>query len=141
MSIIDKLKNAHPAYWVIGLGGVALAIDYYVERDRSVASSIYRKLSGAEKNKEGERQGTLRRRVSTPQAAVMLPGSLYQTSRVYYPAFPSVHPYRHWMHGEPIFERGFEHGFGHEDWFGRRHEHDLGRHGREYGSFGHNHAR
>lgn len=149
MSIIDKLKRAHPAYWVLGLGGVALAIDYYVERDKSVASSIYRKLSGSAASGGGDSKGrasSYGRVAPMPGAAVMLPGALYQTSQVYYPAFPSVHPYRHWMRRGPIFDHGFERSLGH-DRFGREYEHEFGGHGREhgygreYGAFGRNHVR
>ncbi len=122
MSILDKMKKAHPAYWVLGLGGVALAIDYYVERDRSVASSIYRKLSGSKQGAymdAGDGGGG--------GAAVMMPSSLYRTTQVYYPAFPPVHPHRHWMLRDPFFGHGRGHGtsFVH----------------REYGAFGRNHVR
>lgn len=127
MSIIDKMKKAHPAYWVLGLGGAALAIDYYVERDRSVASSIYRKFfGGGGRGEGGGGRGTLHGRAAPvmPGSAIM-PGPLYQTSRVYYPAYPPVHPYHHWMHrGLPFGHgRGFEHGglggYGHYGAFGR----------------------
>jgi|SRR5271170_2536182 len=136
MSIIDKMKKAHPAYWVLGLGGAALAIDYFVEKDRSVASSIYRKFfrgagggMDADEGEEGARSFYRR----APGVSV-IPGSLYQTSRVYYPAYPSVHPHHHWMRRGPIFDQG-------HDWFGSHHGRGYGSHGREYGAFGHNHVR
>lgn len=132
MSIIDKMKKAHPVYWVLGLGGAALAIDYYVEKDRSVASSIYRKFFGGAGRREeggGGRPMLHRRAVPMPGATVM-PSPFYQTSQIYYPAYPPVHPYRHWMHRGPLFDRGFGHGFGHH---GRGFERDwFGSHGRGY---------
>jgi|SRR5271166_517978 len=144
MSIIDKLKKAHPAYWVLGLGGAALAVDYYVEKDRSVASSIYRKLFGP-KSLAGDGGG---RAALAPDGAAVMPGSLYRTTQVYYPAFPPVHPHHHWMLRKPFFEGGFG-----RDWYGR-HDHGFGHHGRgdgygrgdgfghhEYGAFGRNHVR
>jgi hypothetical protein len=135
MSIIDKMKKAHPAYWVIGLGGAALAIDYYVEKDKSVASSIYRKFFGGAAGGGGD-GGVApypRRRAVIPMpGATLMPGSLYQSSQIYYPAFPSVHPYRHWMRRGPIFD----HGFGH-DWFGHDYGHDWFGHGHDW--FGHGH--
>lgn len=136
MSIIDKMKKAHPAYWVLGLGGAALAIDYYVERDRSVASSIYRKFfGGAGRGEDGGGRGTPHgRAVPVMPGSAIMPGSLYQTSRVYYPAYPPMHPYHHWMRRGPFFGhdfgrgRGFEHG-------------GLGRYGHVYGAFGRNRFR
>ena len=125
MSIIDKMKKAHPAYWVLGLGGVALAIDYYVEKDRSVGSSIYRKFFGSAGRGEEDGEGTASfpHRVAPMPGATVMPGRFYQ---VYYPAYPPMHPYRHWMHRGPIFDRGFGHGFEHDG---------FGRHGHGYGAF------
>jgi hypothetical protein len=137
MSILEKMKKAHPAYWVLGLGGVALAIDYYVERDRSVASSAYRKLTSS--------RGSLRQRGDTGGggggvlplgSAAVMPSSIYRTTQVYYPALPPTHPHHHWMLREPFFGRGYG-GRGHFGYHGR--EGGFGR--REYGGFGRNHVR
>lgn len=130
MSILEKMKKAHPAYWVLGLGGVALAIDYYVEKDRSVASSAYRKFFGSkgQRNDGGSGRGVL----SLDGAAVM-PSSIYRTTQVYYPTISPAHPHRHWMLREPFFGHGYG-SFGHHG-----HEGRFGRH--EYGAFGRNHVR
>lgn len=142
MSILEKMKKAHPAYWVLGLGGAALAIDYYVERDRSVVSSIYRKVFSPKRgvaSRYGDEDGS-GAALSPGAAAAVMPGSLYRTTQVYYPAFPPVHPHRHWMLREPFTSSPlFEHGYGH-GYFGH-HGHEGGFGHREYGAFGRNHVR
>ena len=42
-----KIKNAPAHYWVIGLGAGALAVDYFVEKDRSIVSAAYRGIFGS----------------------------------------------------------------------------------------------
>jgi len=128
MSVVDKLKKMHPAYWVLGLGGVALGVDYYVERDKSVASSIYRKLSG-----QPEPAGALGAGPGGGIARLLRPGvvlpSTYGPAEVFYPAFPPGHPHRHhWLFERPLFDRAFR-GPG----FGREH----GFYGRGPGWYGH----
>jgi hypothetical protein len=46
MSIVAKLKKVKPVYWVVGLGGAALAVDYLVEGERSIVSSLYHGIFG-----------------------------------------------------------------------------------------------
>jgi hypothetical protein len=121
MSIVDKLKKMHPAYWVLGLGGVALGIDYYVERNKSVASSVYRKLSSGT---PGARDG----QSFLQQRTVLQTRLPRQSPPVYYSAFPPGHPHRHryhWMLERPLFGRGYRH-----EWIGRGLHGHLGHHGR-----------
>jgi hypothetical protein len=91
MSILAKLKNMPTAYWVVGLGGAALGIDYFVEGERSVVSSLYRGVFG------GRGEGTAPQRRSLGAARPGVPALVpaMGAPRVYYTAIPPFYPYRH----------------------------------------------
>jgi hypothetical protein len=46
MSIMQKLKSMPTSYWVVGLGTAALGVDYLVEGESSIVSSIWRGITG-----------------------------------------------------------------------------------------------
>ncbi|HYB23849.1 MAG TPA: hypothetical protein VED41_08635 [Solirubrobacteraceae bacterium] len=46
MSIMQKLKSMPTSYWVVGLGAAALGVDYLVEGESSIVSSIWRGVAG-----------------------------------------------------------------------------------------------
>jgi len=105
MSIIAKMK-AHPVLSIAGLGVLALGVDYFVEGDKSIASSLYRGIFGG--GSGGERGG----RGLPPHKMVPggMPAAPAQVQPVleylpgYYPAFPA--------HYHPHWGRGYEHRFG-----------------------------
>lgn len=46
VSILSKLKSMPTSYWVVGLGAAALGVDYLVEGESSIVSSIWRGVTG-----------------------------------------------------------------------------------------------
>lgn len=95
MSILAKLKNMPTAYWVVGLGGAALGIDYFVEGDRSVVSSLYRGVFGGgrpEPMPAGRLSGS-RPGLVAPGRQMLVPGAM--GPRVYYSAVAPFYPHRH----------------------------------------------
>jgi hypothetical protein len=113
MSIMAKLKKVHPAYWVLGLGGAALAVDYFVEGDQSVAASLYRGIFGASGHGHGHADAqhpaashptSAALPVASPASAA--PAMAMQSALYGYPNYYPAYPY-HYGH----FDR---HGFGHE---------------------------
>src|SRR5271156_2448379 len=101
MSFLAKLKNAPTAYWVVGLGGAALAVDYLVEGHQSVLSSIYRGVFGHghahPRPRGGHSQGAMKARpaqaVAPSQSAIPAGGFLSPSGVVYYQAYPQGYPY------------------------------------------------
>ncbi|HTR02657.1 MAG TPA: hypothetical protein VMN82_05625, partial [Thermoanaerobaculia bacterium] len=51
MSITERLKKMPTSYWVVGLGAAALGVDYLVEGESSIASSIWRGVTGGRSEK------------------------------------------------------------------------------------------
>lgn len=144
MSIIAKLKKVHPAYWVLGLGGAALAVDYFVEGDQSVASSLYRGVFGSGRSGGGGGGGSgggVRAQMGIPGGRVMPIPAMGYPQPEYYPAYPYHAPYDayaayHHGHRYPGYP-----GFGH--WGMRRQTMGHGGMGRHEGMnhFGHAHVR
>lgn len=117
MSIMAKLKKLHPAYWVLGLGGVALTVDYFMEGDQSIASSLYRGVFGGSGSggDGGGGGGAARRRVLPHGGTGMspaIPGMGYAQMPEYYPAYPPS--YGLWPGHYPRFASHMGHGWGHE---------------------------
>lgn len=52
-SLVQKAKNAPAHYWVIGLGVSALAVDYLVEGENSLAAAAYRGVFGGGHEEQG----------------------------------------------------------------------------------------
>lgn len=111
MSILAKLKNMPTAYWVVGLGGAALGIDYFVEGDRSVVSSLYRGVFGgrAEGALEGRPLGAVRPGTH-PGGLAFVPAM--GAPRVYYTAIPPFYPYRHYHPSRFGFRGPYSHPHG-----------------------------
>ncbi len=82
---LKSAKKVHPVYWVLGLGGAALAIDYFMEGDKSVVSSLYRGIFG-DKLASGESGEGAARPRPIVQMVVPTAGTSYAVP--YYPAFP-----------------------------------------------------
>lgn len=100
MSILSRMKNAPTAYWVVGLGGAALAVDYLVEGHRSVLSSLYRGVFGSEHHDHHDHGSKSREAppVQSPQESASVsplqaPSATPAYGPVYYQAFPSGYPY------------------------------------------------
>ena len=55
--LLAKAKRLPAPYWIAGLGGGALLVDYLVEGEDSIASSLYRGIFGGEERGEGRRGG------------------------------------------------------------------------------------
>jgi hypothetical protein len=55
VSIMSKLKSMPTSYWVAGLGAAALGVDYLIEGEGSIVSSIWRGVTGG--GREAERPG------------------------------------------------------------------------------------
>jgi hypothetical protein len=121
MSIVDKMKK-HPALSAVGLGGGALAIDYLVRGDRSLASSFLRSLAGGgtAPSREAPQRAARPTRGVVP-GATLLPAMMGYSRRFYYPAYPpsyywgrwGAHPHEHWFGHGHEHGRGFGHGFHH----------------------------
>lgn len=52
MSIMSKLKSMPTSYWVVGLSAAALGVDYLVEGEGSIVSSIWRGVKGGDRDEE-----------------------------------------------------------------------------------------
>ena len=50
MSIMSKLKSMPTSYWVAGLGAAALGVDYLIEGEGSIVSSIWRGVTGGHRS-------------------------------------------------------------------------------------------
>ena len=123
-SVLARVKAAPAAYWVLGLGASALAVDYFIEGDNSIASSMYRGIFGPSR-KTNERPPAPAAAPSAPWPAARtprMPGPVlpppafastptpspvpyylptpYRPRPVYYPAMPSVYrtPISHAAH-------------------------------------------
>lgn len=125
MSIVAKLKKVKPVYWVLGLGGAALAVDYLVEGERSIAMSLYRGVFGGHGGHGGQgSHGGIRHTVPAARSVspvATMPSVLQMPT--YYPAYPAS--YYAW-NGYPFGARysHFGHGFGgHADHHGAWREH------------------
>lgn len=135
MSIMAKLKKVHPAVWIAGLGGAALVVDYFVEGEASVASSLYRGIFGGHggRGAHGGRGGGggLASSSAQPSLASAMPAALpvlpTQVAPYGYPIYYSAYPYQH-----SYDRRGFGHG-GHGGYGGHDGHEGHGAHGH----FGH----
>jgi len=137
MSIVAKLKKMPPVYWVLGLGGAALAVDYFVEGEQSVASSLYRGIfghgEGTSHGRGSAHAGPLGRSPASMAPGGMLPSpdgmlpSAGGMESFYYPAYPYRAPYDAYgpLHG--YGHRRFAHSFRHG---GAMHGHAGALHGR-----------
>jgi hypothetical protein len=123
---MKSAKKVHPVYWVLGLGGAALAIDYFMEGDKSVASSLYRGLFGG-KADAGEGGGNgASRPIARAVPMTAIPGASYAAP--YYPAFP---PPMYAAPRYPGYAPGYAPGYGGRPGFGYG-----GRGGMGYGGHG-----
>ena len=135
-SLVDdfmkSVKKMHPAYWVLGLGGAALAIDYFMEGDKSVASSLYRGIFGGKAASGEGNDGAAQLHPFTRLASVAIPGASYGPSYAvpYYPAFPPS------IYAAPRYP-GYAPGFSGRPGFGYGGR--MG--GMGYGGHGHAHVR
>ena len=157
MGFFDKLKDipaslkkVPAAYWILGVGGTALAVDYAYEGDNSIVSSVWRMLSGkghmhvsphaAYPSRPGS-AGTASSNVFAPASTG--PAALQEIfeilpahQRPYYAAWPARHhgEWNDWgrLHGYGRDSRGFGHDFGGHGFGGHGFGHDFGGH-----SFGH----
>jgi hypothetical protein len=125
MSIMAKLK-AHPYLSILGLGAAALGVDYAVEGDKSIVSSLFRGVFGGGGGKDGGGKGGAHG--GHPQVPAGMPQAPAQVAPVmeylpgYYPAFPA-HYHPHWGHGRGHRFHDFDQRGGHEErfaWEGRR---------------------
>jgi hypothetical protein len=132
-SLVDdfmkSVKKMHPAYWVLGLGGAALAIDYFMEGDKSVASSLYRGIFGGKAGSGEGGDGAAQLHPFARVAPMVMPGSSYAVP--YYPAFPPS------IYAAPRYP-GYAPGFGGRPGFGYGR---MGGLGYGYGGHGHAHVR
>lgn len=141
-NIPSALKKIPTAYWILGVGGAGLAIDYAYEGQGSIVSSLWRMMTGG-----GGHRGSahphaghpLARHSRVPARGVM-PSSVSQVlatpqfiSPPYYEAWPSRHhvDWHDWGR-----RHGFDHGFGRQGYgYGGR---AYGGHG--YGGFWRGHG-
>lgn len=119
MSFLDKMK-AHPVLSIAGLGAAALAVDYVVEGDKSVAVSLYRGIFGGGEGGEGHGRGRgLPPHKIVPKGMPEAPGHVAPVLEYlpnYYPAFPA-HYHPHWGPHEHIHSEMVRHRhWGHEGW-------------------------
>jgi hypothetical protein len=137
MSLVTKLKSVPIHYWILGLGGGALAVDYFVEGQRSVVSSVWRGIFGSREHPAvaRARKAAFRRGGIHPSAQPMMQPQMPSAFTVpqgampqYYPAMPPPvghGPFHygqafHWPHGEPHHgelhhgEHHHHHGYGWE---------------------------
>lgn len=142
-SIVAKLKKMPPAYWVLGLGGAALVADYFMEGDRSVASSLYRGIfshaswgGGQGYGEEGADDGggggyNPALSSGSPEGGMYDPSMISSAlpmgfdEPMYYPAYPyraSPGSYRGYYRGP---SRGGAHSFGQGRGHGHAAEHSL----------------
>jgi len=132
MEIVQRLKKLHPVYWVAGLGGAALLVDYFVEGDQSVASSLYRGAFGGSGGGAVLPAHAARSQVAPHKVAPQLAEGMTPVS--YYPAYPAG------VQGSPYYERPYYdfryHGFGHREFGHRGFGHRGFGHGEHHG-FGH----
>lgn len=109
MSIMTKLKSMPTSYWVVGLGAAALGVDYLIEGEGSIVSSIWRGVTGGGRGAaDGEAPAPPARHAAAPHAppgpvlaqpGIMLPSFEYQVMpygaphrhRRYYPAHEPFH--------------------------------------------------
>jgi hypothetical protein len=131
MSLMAKLKALPTSYWVLGLGSAALGVDYLVEGQNSIASAIWRGVTGG--HKEVHHGGQHRMPFRHPRAALpsrvpplaalpqmqqqvveelALPQPMHHRYRHFFPAYDAYRPYAHHDRLFPAYEHGF----------GRRHE-------------------
>lgn len=47
---MSKLKSMPTSYWVAGLGAAALGVDYLIEGEGSIVSSIWRGVTGGHRS-------------------------------------------------------------------------------------------
>jgi hypothetical protein len=113
MSVMDKIKKIPAPYLIMGVGGVVLVADYFIEGPDSIASAIGRGIFGGktERGEESLQQALPQGQVSYPggpveviSEPVVVPSGM---PGVGYYVVPIPHPY-----GRPYYpsRRGFGRG-------------------------------
>jgi hypothetical protein len=100
MSIMSKLKSMPTSYWVVGVGAAALGVDYLVEGEASIVSSIWRGVTGGSSREDEARLAPAPHpgaaRVPTaPRAPAQLPAIPPQPPGAEYLVVPYYGHHRH----------------------------------------------
>lgn len=134
MSIVAKLKKVKPVYWVLGLGGAALGVDYLMEGERSIVMSLYRGVFGHGHGGSGSGGGGKGRHAlpgggggGVAPALAPIGTVIAPQTPAYYPAYPASF-YTSW-NGYPFdaHARHMSHPWGHAHEMLRHFGHGSGR--------------